>query len=1034
MTKRIIYYGLFNNHKKEELIEKSLEKLKKNEGSKFYYLLPNGELLTKYRRDFIDEVKQTFEINLYTFDNIVKNILEYDNSININEAIKNLIIKKIIKKLNTQGKIKYYQDFISMEGFFQSVNAIIGEIKRSLIYPREYLEKCPKNPYYKEIGLIYESYENYLKKYNLVDREGAYFKAIEILKDSKDYFKGLEFIIIDEFYDFRPIEIAILKEICKSDIDIYINIPFKMKYNPSNINQTIKVLKDIGFRLEYVEKEESSFFEKLGINLFYHEEKKLEYNEDLYLIKAPSIYLELKKIFEEIKSYYKEGIHLDEMAIVLLNDDYKDILIEVAEEEKVPITLAKEKTLRQVPLVGEFLNIINMKINKLDKQSIVNRIKSYYFKILKQNNRNSMEFILRKLDFKDMDELKYLLLNEKEINISMEYAESMKKMIKEITNEISSLRNQDYIDNYNNIFIEIIEKYDLKKEIYERYKKNKDYDLFHRDLSSLGKLKEILNDLSGVSDIVGEISIEDYYQILCKLLEENSIQDSNENIKGVKILNPINTRGFKHQILFVSGLSQEQYPNLRENNFFLNDENARILKNIGLDVKDYYERLNNEGIKFASLLSSSNKKLYLSFSEGLEGNDITSIFLDELLNLIDGVKLKDKVNLIDVNLGYLIKENIKNISTEKELFHYILLNQNKEISKDLKKALAKYNEKNKGSFGKINEKLISEDKRNEKEFNEYSGLIDEEKIIRDIKIKNENKVYSNTYLETYAKCPYHFLLSRLLNVEEVERYFEEYSPMDMGNIYHEVLNQYYKNYKEDIVEKIKDKENFKVENTLKTIKKLIYSYGGDYGYNSKNKSDLLILENTKEKIEKFIYEDIKRLSKNKESLIPHGFEVAFGMDDEFFIEVDGEKIRLKGKIDRIDKILNEDKYIIMDYKSSDYGIYDIDKIRQGLSLQLPIYVMSQEDKNIVAGIYGVLKDAKFQVTIGIIDETTIISRRHKGHLNQEEWEDLMELTKINIKKIKENILKADFSVDPLECSDYCIYKDICRYENRLELE
>ena len=172
MKDRIVYLGAFNNNKQKELINKAIEYLKNNKGNEFYYLLPNGELLKKYRQDFIDKVNSTFEINLFTFDDIVNRILENDLSQKIDNPTKNLIIRESLKSLQSQGKLRYYKNFIQMEGFIHSINDIIGEIKRSLIYPEEYLDICPNKPKYKEIGYIYREYESISKEYNLCDRKG----------------------------------------------------------------------------------------------------------------------------------------------------------------------------------------------------------------------------------------------------------------------------------------------------------------------------------------------------------------------------------------------------------------------------------------------------------------------------------------------------------------------------------------------------------------------------------------------------------------------------------------------------------------------------------------------------------------------------------------------------------------------------------------------------------------------------------------------------------------------------------------------
>ena len=64
---RIVYLGPYNNNKKEEFFEKSIEYLRENKGHKFYYILPNGNLLVQYRKAMINEVEKTLDINLFTF-------------------------------------------------------------------------------------------------------------------------------------------------------------------------------------------------------------------------------------------------------------------------------------------------------------------------------------------------------------------------------------------------------------------------------------------------------------------------------------------------------------------------------------------------------------------------------------------------------------------------------------------------------------------------------------------------------------------------------------------------------------------------------------------------------------------------------------------------------------------------------------------------------------------------------------------------------------------------------------------------------
>lgn len=1033
MANRIVYYGPFNNGKKDDLFHKALESLKNGEEDRFYYLLPNGELLKNYRKKFIDKVEKTFEINLFTFDNVVKNILKDEFYLTINSAMKDLIIKEVMDKLNKEGKILYYKDFISMDGFIGSLSNIIGEIKRSLIYPKDYLMNCSSSPLFTEVGLIYNEYEETLKKLNLIDREGEYFKGIEGLKDNKDYFKGLDYIIIDEFYDFRPIEIEIIKELCKLNIDIYINIPFKMKSDISNLTNTLSILKELGFQEEKIEKNIFNFFETLGFNFFSDEGTTLDYDENLTLIKSPSIYLEFKRIFEEIKRIRKSGIELSQMAIILLNEEYKDILFQVALEEKTPLDLRQETPLVEIPLIIEFLNIIQMKIDKGSKQNIINRIKSNYFRVVDKEYEDGLEFVLRRLNFNNLLELEKLLEEEKTINISMDYFGLIRDVISVANDELNTIPVLDSILNYNQLFFGIIDDFKLEESLYNRYALEKDYDLLYRDVSALEKLKETIDRMKQISLIVEEISIEDYYQGLKKLIEEETILDQEENPKGIKILNPINSRGLIYQVVFITGLSKAYYPLLQENNFFINDVNQAELKKIGLDYKNYHERLDNEAIKFSSLISSCKDRLYLSYSEGLNEDSIPSMFLEEILSMINGEELKDKLSIINIGQTYLFKNQLESITTIGELSNYLIFNHHKDLSDSSKEYYSFFNQIDGEKFKNVNDKIFCEYKRHG-EFNEYKGYISKDDIVRDLNLLHENKIYSNTYLEAYGRCPYYFLLNKILYVEEMERFFQEYSPIDVGIIYHEVLRHYYHTHRDDIAKDIEGGEPFLFEDTEEYLRTLVMNYSMKTGLNPKLKSNMLIIDNTYDLLREFIKKDLYRMKNSKEKLVPYAFEVEFGSYNDFSINVQDEEIKLAGKIDRIDKVLNEEKYVVMDYKSSSYGIYDVDKMSKGLSLQLPIYILSQKDKKVVAGVYGILSKGEFEFKLGNLEETKLISSRNKGALDTEGWDMLMETVKTNIKEIRDKILKGDFSVNPLECSPYCIYKDICRYENVLEVE
>lgn len=1017
MTKKI-YLGSFNNDNKKLLQDKAMDYLKQGKGDKFYYILPNGSLLKKYRQSFINSLEGTFELNLFTFDDVVNEIIGSSHLKSINHPMKSLIIRNILNDLSKKGKLDYYKDFVGMKGFVESCINIILEIKRSLITPIMYLDKCPDKNFFKEMGLIFKEYENVLQEKALTDRESDYLNSISMLEERPEYMDNLEFIIIDEFYDFRPVEIEIIKRLATKNIDIYVNMPFGVDSNNIILNKSLDKLKKLGFVVEPQINEPNNIFENLGQRLFTYDDSKFDFIDNIEVIKSPSSYLELKKIFREIKKHISEGIKLEDISLVILSNSYLNNLYKVSKEESLPLRISKNTSLRKLPLVKEFLNIVKTRISNGGREDTLNRIKSSYFPICDKALKENLEYIVRGQSFSNVDELKGLLTNSKKIKLESHYISDFNNLIENISNELESINIKDNITTYNNYFLKVINKFQVTSVIIEKYNVINEYEIFHRDLSSLERLKDLLHKMEEISLIEKEMTLEDYYLILEDYIAEEEITKGDKNLNGLNVLTPIMARGLNHKILFIAGLSQEEYPSLKNSSFFLSDDNQRILRGIGIEFMDYQERFSNEALKFAALISSCKDKVYMSFSENSleEGKDIPSIFLDEVLSRIKGENIEEKVNITNIEMDLLINSNIEMTSCPKD-FTNTLLNKY-YLGDKLDEYIHYHQDKYKDVLDRINKITSIEMKRSQDGFNEYKGLLSDTKISSTLNTTLSNKTYSITYLESYSKCPYYFMLNTYFKIEEMERFVDEFSAIDIGTIYHSVLYSYYNKYRGELSNIIE----FVVEDTLNYLREITFKHAAMSGFNKDKNKDLLIIENIYIRLSNFIKEDILRL--NSEGIIPWAFEVEF----------DNEKLNLRGKIDRIDKLSGKDKYIVIDYKSSSYGKRDLDHIMSGLSQQLPVYILSQEDKDVIAGSYITLSDSKYFNAIGVLGEADFITKRQKGALDRTEYNDVLNNSKTFIATIIDKINDGDFSVNPLECSEYCSFKDICRYEDRKEEE
>lgn len=1010
---RLVYLGPYNSSKSDELFNRAVEYLKENKGHKFYYILPNGNLLVKYRQKFIDKVEHTFDINLFTFDNIVDKLLQDSYYVSIDDETKEGLLAKIVEELREKGLIPYYEEISHKRGFIRAVSSIIGQLKRSLISPEKYLAKCPKAAFFKEIGFIYKEYEKKLGELKVLDREEGYIKSLEFLRQDNSFFDGLDFVVIDYFFEFRPQEIELLKELTKVNCSIYVNMPFNRAENFSTFNRTLALLKEMGFSIVKEEEGRKDYFTELANLLFTEGEEKLAHNSNIHLIKASSTYLEIKKICEEIKRVHSKGVKLEDMAIVLASPDrYKDRLFQVFEEEGIPLALSKETSLIELPLIKEFVQLLEVKKNQMDKSSIINRIKSNFFPLCSRDMREAIEYILRKED------------------INSPLKAEIDRLLALIEEENNSIPAKGRPEELVNSLMTFIREYNVPGRIVDIYNSIGDYNLLNRDFTALSKLKEILGKIEKFASIIyEEISFEAFLALLESYLEKETIVEIEGNMAGISVLTPAIVRGQRFKVLFVMGLSQGDYPAIGSDNFFFQEKNIKALKDIGVDVKNYYEVLDKEALIFSIIISSCLEKLYLSYSQASTEDEeaIPSMFLDELLNRLQG-----KVDKKTVNMDYLIKDDLTNITTKEELARYILNRyQEGQCEEEL---FHMYNHLDSNKLKEINQIITCEIERNRADFNEYKGLIGDEEIKKDMEKLHKDKVYSISYLEAYGKCPYYFLMNNILQVDKMERELEAFTPLDRGAINHEVLEEYYTTFRKQIEDHILGKGEFDPDKTydfiLARVKEKMEAIAG----NVSSPVWKLRLENNAENLLEFIKKDLERLTKAKEKVLPYAFEVTFGKNEAFVIEVGEKEISFTGIIDRLDKYVDEDKYILIDYKNSSGGVKDISQMEAGLSLQMPLYIMSQQDKNIVAALYGVISSKEFKAALGKRKETSFISARNKGALYEEELKELFSITKEHIKSYIASILAGDFSIKPKECSNYCIYKDICRYKDTLEVE
>jgi ATP-dependent helicase/nuclease subunit B len=208
-------------------------------------------------------------------------------------------------------------------------------------------------------------------------------------------------------------------------------------------------------------------------------------------------------------------------------------------------------------------------------------------------------------------------------------------------------------------------------------------------------------------------------------------------------------------------------------------------------------------------------------------------------------------------------------------------------------------------------------------------------------VPNPDRPVSATALETWATCPFKYLLAQILRVREVPRpeELDTISPLDRGSLVHAVLEEFLRtapprtsppqpwsasDYRQLL--EIAARQCDRVEAA---------------GLTGHPRRWTLERRRIRRELLEVLDQDVALRTEHDVVPMPDGLERAFGLDGgdpPVEVEVDGRRVAFRGRIDRIDRSPDGAHAVVWDYKTgrSEQRIGD-DPLAAGTRLQLPIY-------------------------------------------------------------------------------------------------
>lgn len=1030
--------------------------------------------------------KGFLKLNVSSFKKLQEQILNEvggSRKESINDYGKIMLLKQICEE--NKDDLKFYANSIKKDGFLREINTLIKDIKKSrqdianfdsII---ENIDNKRLGEKLEDITYIYKKVDEKFKdKYNDSEDKTNIFidniKHSDIIKNTHFVFDGFESLVGQRLCIVREL-IKYSKSVSFSlclDMNIIYENQYHRDYDIFEITyNTFKELQDISNSLQIdVNLVEMNHSFIVNDEFKFMEEKLHNANEDVYKSVCKSIcILPADNMYEEIKNISIE-------ILKLIRDDnyrYKDIAVVTADVENyamtvknvfnqfdIPVFIDEKRKILTNPLIKYILLMLDMLIFNFKQQTVLDFFKTGYYDI-KYNELDRLENFVLEYGIEGYRWFKPFTSNHKDNDFCEELRSKFARDFSDIRKNFKKLHSAKDIT----LFIyDILEKHKLADKINSKidfFRASGSIDLAYLNAQVWNKAMDICEQIVMTSDD-SEINALEYKKILEAGFSEIKLSIIPPAIDKITFGDLDRGTINKYRAVFLIGANESILLANASEKGLLMDGEIKYLRDYGIKLinsSDYNDAKNKHTIY--KVLSSATDKLILSYTmvNLAEKSMEKSRYIDLILSKFP--KLEERI----------IDDDFEKVSNKSGTFEYLVENINRyingdEISDVWKNVYLWYlnNDEERVTLLREGSKYSNDDFLNENlAKNLYSNSLD----------------ISVSKLEKFSKCNFQYFIEYGLKaVKRKELKVEFYN---IGNIFHNSVQLFVDSIIDETIDiKIASDEEI-VDGMLTCIDKILLDDSEDKRVLEYNNRNAFVKTKIKRLLSRVAIIIAKQL--NNSDFKPYKTE--FDINKKIETEI-AEQISFNGRIDRIDCYEEDNKifFNIIDYKSSGKKL-DISDAIDGLQLQLLAYMSvlirdMKLDEHINKEIGGVFyfniddpyietdsnnKDeigndifSEFKLNGYAVEDADIVAKMDKSLqeknssdiipvrlkkdgnfyassnvLSAEKYEKLLNIVEDNIRRLSEDILKGQISINPCKqensvpCS-YCEYRSICQFD------
>lgn len=994
-------------------VQEKLRALKRQQPlAKVWVLLSTERQIADFRARYAQQSRVTFNVETFNFYSLYHHLLARSGAPQrvLDDAARFTLIRALLADLYPDGG-GIFGGISQTPGFIRIIATFLYELKQNLVHPDAF-QAVARTPKEVELATIYSEYQLALTRHNLVDREGEGWLALEAVEQLPELAQDVDLLLVDGYDQFNPLQAALLAALggqVRESLVTLTTIPGREATIGRRFAEALDRLQAAhaayGRELETLDytaplDQRHEALRHLSEQLLLPAPAQIDAGNAVYWLEAPDPAREVGAVLRRVKGLLLEGVAPDDIMIAVRDWAlYGGHLAAQGRLYELPLALHYGDPLGGNPALVALLDLLALHQGDFRRRALLDVLRSPYFRVPGLNaaavdllERISLEMRVTGGRAAWLEAVALMSRPAEALRDDEHDAESLDLAAAEVSELhyaiaaffdavtppergtpadyvmwLEGLIGQDTPDPEADAdALEAPPLYTL--DMPASLRAEADAVIIARDLAAMHAFKRLLRGLLSAQALAGSLGYarqtdrRAFLRDLRTNVESTTVERGTRREGKALLTTVADARGLSHGHVFILGLSEGLFPQPAPEDPLLLDSERRHLRAQGIILPTQAERAADDGL-FYGLVGQARAMLTLTRPHSKNGESWAASHLWRAARAVftpESVRVQtERLKLGEVPAEPATQHEAALLAAERLL-------EGKPAAHLLRSVDAGY-------WGRIRRAQDVElGRMSTAPHDHYSGRLHDANLVGWVGEQlDERKIWSASQLNDYGICGFRYFSSRLLKLEPLEEPEDGMDTRQLGTLYHEILEATYTRLGGAIVPERLDEALTVLHETAADLMqsaptRLRFRAAPQWA------QEQAVLLRRLERLVRADFTGEAPISKH------FGGQREIYQQEAKFSDVaielgDGERLRVRGSIDRID--LQGDRVIVVDYKTGSTR-FPKEETARGRNFQMMVYLHAAEallagdaaPKHVAGGLFwqiggealGVFTDADYE--------------------------------------------------------------------------